>query len=339
VDLNRAGTPLLEIVSAPDMRSIAEAEVYMHTLRRILLYTEVSDCKMQEGSLRFEASISLRKPGQKEYGARVEIKNLNSMKAVGKCLDYEVRRQTEILDQGGAVDRETRLWDDQHERSERMRSKEEAQDYRYFPEPDLVPFVVDDAWLERLRAEVPELPQERRARFVSELGLTEYDAGVLTDEPALARYFETCLKGYDEPKSAAHWIMNVVLAILNDRKIGIAEFNVAPEKLAELIRMADEKKVTAQAARDVLAKMMETGKDAPTLVRETGAGTIASASDLEPIVARAMAEAPKAVQDYLGGKEKALGALVGQVMRLTKGQADANVVRELLVKKLKQPKR
>jgi len=334
VDLNRAGTPLLEIVSAPDMRSVAEAEAFMHTLRQVLLYCRVSDCKMQEGSLRFEASISLRPVGQREYGARVEIKNLNSMKAVSKCLSYELERQRGILESGGSVGRETRLWDEERQRSERMRSKEEAQDYRYFPEPDLVPCVVDDAWLESLRAEVPELPVERCRRFQSEFGLGEYDARVLTDERAVADYFEACLAVHDVPKSVANWIMNDVLAILNQQGITIAEFPVAAERLAELIRLADEGKVTSQAARQVLAGMIETGKDALALVTELGVETIADEDELAPVVDEILAASEKAVRDYLKGKKQALGALVGQVMRRTRGKADAKLVQELLKQRL-----
>ena len=334
VDLNRAGVPLLEIVSGPDMRSVEEAEAFMHTLRRLLLYCSISDCKMQEGSLRFEASVSLRPAGREEYGARVEIKNLNSMKAVSKCLAYEVERQGRVLEDGGAVERETRLWDEVCERSRRMRSKEEAQDYRYFPEPDLVPFVIDEAWLERLRAEVPELPLERRRRFVGEHGLSDYDAQVLTDERAVADYFEACLTEHNAPKSVANWVMNDVAAILNERRIGIAEFEVPPPRLAELVRLADEGKLTAQAARKILGKMIETGKAAPTLVMEMGVETIGEAGDLAPIIEQAIASAPKAVEDYLKGKQKAMGALVGQVMRLTRGKADPKLTQQLLREKL-----
>jgi len=334
VDLNRAGVPLLEIVSAPDIRSVAEAEAFMHTLRQLLLYCSISNCKMQEGSLRFEASISLRPAGREEYGARVEIKNLNSMKAVTKCLAYEVKRQSRVLDEGGVVERETRLWDEVSERSRRMRSKEEAQDYRYFPEPDLVPFVIDDAWLERLRAEVPELPLERRRRFVSQHGLSDYDAQVLTDERTVADYFEACLAAHSAPKSVANWLMNDVAAILNERKISITEFEVAPARLAGLIRLADEGKLTAQAARGILVKMIETGKDAPTLVREMGVETIGEAEDLGPIIEQAIALASKAAQDYVKGKEEAMGALVGQVMRLTRGKADPKLTQQLLREKL-----
>ena len=334
VDLNRAGVPLLEIVSEPDLRSVAEAEAFMQTLRQLLLYCRISDCKMQEGSLRFEASVSLRPEGRQEYGTRVEIKNLNSMKAVTKCLEYEVRRQTAVLDSGGAVDRETRLWNEATERSEHMRSKEEAQDYRYFPEPDLVPFVVDDEWLARLRKELPELPLQRRARFERDYGLSAYDARVLTDERAMADYFEACLAVHNAPKSVANWLMNDINAILNERGTAVADFEVTPARLAELVRLADEGRVTGQAAREVLARMIETGTDAPGLVKEMGVEAIGEASELEGIVDEAIAAGEKAVQDYMKGKNAAMGAIMGQVMRLTRGKADPKVVRRILREKL-----
>ena len=256
------------------------------------------------------------------------------MKAVTKCLAYEVTRQSRVLDEGGVVERETRLWDEVSERSRRMRSKEEAQDYRYFPEPDLVPFVIDDAWLERLRAEVPELPLERRRRFVSQHGLSDYDAQVLTDDRTVADYFEACLTAHNAPKSVANWVMNDVAAILNGRRISITEFEVPPERLAGLIRLADGGKLTAQAARKILAKIIETGKDAPTLVKEMGVETIGEAEDLGPIIEQAIASAPKAAQDYLKGRHKAMGALVGHVMRLTHGKADPKLTQQILREKL-----
>ena len=338
VDLNRAGVPLLEIVSQPDMRSVEEAEAYMQTLRQLLLYCELSDCKMQEGSLRFEASISLRPAGQQAYGNRVEIKNLNSMKAVGKSLQYEIRRQTRILEAGGAVDRETRLWDEAAGRSERMRSKEEAQDYRYFPEPDLVPYQIDDESFERLARELPELPLDRRRRFVGDFGLGEYDARVLTDDKALADYFEACLAEHSAPKSAANWMMNDISAILNERRITVAEFEVSAPALAGLIRLADEGKVTGQAAREILAGMIKTGKDAPTLMKEMGVEAIGDTAELEKLVDQALAASEKAVRDYLKGKTAALGAIMGQVMRLTRGKADPKMAGEMVRARLEAMK-
>ncbi len=336
VDLNRAGTPLLEIVSAPDMHSVEQAESFMQTLRQILRYTEVSDCKMQEGSLRFEASISLRPPGSDEFGERVEIKNLNSMKGVSNCLAYEIKRQSKILDEGGTVDRETRLWDDDRGQSARMRSKEEAHDYRYFPDPDLARYEISDEWLDELREEMPELPTARRERFVKELSLSEYEAEVLTNDRALANYFEAALDRHNAPTSIANWIMNDILAILNERNISIEEFELAPEQLAELVALEDEDTITAQAARDVLPEMIETGKDASTLVEEMGLEAISGEDELAPVVEQAMEEAPDAVEDYRAGQKKAIGALIGQVMRLSQGQADPQKARALLEEKLNE---
>ncbi len=338
VDLNRSCMPLLEIVSAPDMRSVEEAESFMQTLRRILLYCRISDCRMQEGSLRFEASISLNKPGETGRGGRVEIKNLNSMKAVSACLRYEIGRQSALLDRGETVARETRLWDEAAGRSGRMRSKEEAHDYRYFPEPDLPGFFIDDAWLEDLRTQVPELPLRRFERFVSDFGLSPYDASVLTEQRELADYYEGVLAGYNSPKTVANWMMNDILAALNERRIDITGFAVPPAELGALIRMADERRITALAARDVLKEMIKTGKTAEDLVSEMGVEAISDSDGLAPIIDRAVREASGAVNDYLGGKEQALGAIIGQIMRLSKGQADAHTARELLLKKLESMK-
>ncbi len=334
LDLNRSSMPLLEIVSAPDMRSVEEAESFMQTLRRILLYSEVSDCRMQEGSLRFEASISLNRAGENELGGRVEIKNLNSMKAVSACLRYEIQRQAQMLDRGDRIERETRLWDETAECSRRMRSKEEAHDYRYFPEPDLIRYEIDEQWLKRLEGQVPELPLRRRERFVTGFGLSDYDASVLTDQRELADYYENVLAAYDSPKSVANWIMNDIMAALNERKIDITGFSVAPAALGELIEMTDNGRITARAARDVLAEMIKTGKAPDALVQEMGVEAISDSEDLAPIIRQAISEAPEAVEDYRGGKKQAIGAIVGQVMRLTRGQADAKKARELLQKEL-----
>ena len=336
VDFNRAGMPLLEIVSGPDMHSVEEAERYMLTLRQILLYCEVSDCKMQEGKLRFEASISMVPAGSAEEGARVEIKNLNSVRAVGGAIGYEVERQRAVLEQGGTVARETRLWDELHERTGRMRSKEMAQDYRYFPDPDLAPVDIDDEWIERIRMQLPEFPLRRRQRLMSELGLSSYDAEVLTSERAVADYFEECQAAYQSPKSVANWVMNDVLRRCNERKISIQDFEISPTGLAELIRMADEGKISSAVAREIMTRMIHSGKDAATLVREEGAEQISDTRQLEPIVARVIADNPRAVEDYLAGKKKAAGALVGQVMRLTRGKADPKIVNRMLAQKLEE---
>lgn len=338
VDLNRAGTPLLEIVSAPDMKSVEEAEIFMQTLRQVLMYTEVSDCKMQEGSLRFEASISMRPAGSDEPAPRVEIKNLNSIRAVTGALEYEVKRQRSALEEGKTIERETRLWDEQRERTARMRSKEEAQDYRYFPEPDLVPYQVTQEWLDKLEEELPELPLARRRRFGSEFGLSDYDAEVLTNERAVADYYEAAVQahpaGSSAAKNVANWVMNDILRECNDRKVGVNELGVPPERLAELVKMTDDGKINANVASDILTKMIETGKDPATLVEEEGAEQISDTSELGPVVEQVIEENPQPVEDYLNGKKQAVGALVGQVMRITQGKADPKLANQMLREKL-----
>ncbi|MBI5125953.1 MAG: Asp-tRNA(Asn)/Glu-tRNA(Gln) amidotransferase subunit GatB [Planctomycetes bacterium] len=334
VDFNRAGVPLLEIVTYPDMRSLEETEAYMNTLRNVLLYTEVSDCKMQEGSLRFEASISLRPTGQEKLGNRVEIKNLNSMKAVLKALEYEMGRQRESLEGGGVVAMETRLWDELRERTERMRTKEEAHDYRYFPEPDLAPVVIKDQWLEELRATLPELPLARRNRFVTEMGLSDYDAGVLTEDKAVADYFERCVSHYESPKVVCNWVTNDVLRELKERRLEIKDFPVGPEMLVELIKLVETGAVSMPVARGVFVEMVDTKKKAPQLVQERGLLQISDRAELEGIIQTILTENPNALTDYKKGKKTAFTFLVGQIMRKTKGKANPQMVNELLKQKL-----
>jgi len=333
VDLNRVGIPLVEIVTEPDMRSVEEARVYMETLAHILRYLGVSECKMQEGDLRFEASISLRPLGAQEYGSRVEIKNLNSMKAVVRTLEYEVRRQTDALDHGEEIARETRLWDEAAARTAPMRSKELAHDYRYFPEPDLVPIHINEEWLERIRATIPELPLPRKRRFIEQYGLPDYDAGIVVEDRALADYFEECIRLGAEPKTLSNWIMASVLRELNARNIAIAELKVAPKALCELIRLVEEGAIAQKTAKEVFAEMAETGKPPSGIIEARGLRQISDADELETIVERVLEENPKALADLRGGKRKAQGFLMGQVMRATKGKANPKVVAQLIAKK------
>ncbi|MHC4480241.1 MAG: Asp-tRNA(Asn)/Glu-tRNA(Gln) amidotransferase subunit GatB [Planctomycetota bacterium] len=337
VDLNRAGTPLLEIVSAPDVHGVEEADAFMQILRQVLLYTRVSDCKMQEGSLRFEASISRRPAGSEGLGTRVEIKNLNSMKAVRLALAYEILRQGSLLKDGQPVEQETRLWDEARERSGHMRAKEQAQDYRYFPEPDLLPIRIDQETMERVAGGLPEPPLQRRERFERELGLSEYEAGVLTNQREVADYFEACLVAGVAPKSAANWIMNEVLGQLNERSIPISEFEVPPERLAELVRLLDDGKITAQAARQVMGRLLQldtSGTTAVQVVQKLDLGQISDESALAAVIDQVIEENSQAVQDYLGGRTQALGALVGQVMRATRGKADPKLANRMLRERL-----
>jgi len=333
VDFNRAGVPLLEIVTQPDMRSIEEVESYMQTLRNILLYIGVSDCKMQEGSLRFEASISLREYGSTVLGNRVEIKNLNSMKAVLKVLAYEISRQSSLLDDGKEILLETRLWDDVNAVSRRMRTKEDAHDYRYFPEPDLVPFWINQEWIDETETTIPELPVSKRQRFVKEYSLSDYDAGILTDDKSLADYFEECVGlSQDSPKELSNWIINDVLRELNERKVYVQDFTVTPETLVGLIKIKPT--IGNSIAKEVFVEMANTGKDAPTIVREKDLTQMDDTSELNEIVIKIVEENPKAVEDYGLGKKNALAFLIGQTMKITKGKANPKILTELFKQRL-----
>ena len=333
VDFNRAGVPLLEIVTQPDMRSIEEVESYMQTLRNILLYIGVSDCKMQEGSLRFEASISLREHGSTVLGNRVEIKNLNSMKAVLKVLAYEMSRQSSLLDDGKEILLETRLWDDVGAVSRRMRTKEDAHDYRYFPEPDLVPFWINQEWIDETETTIPELPVSKRQRFVKEYSLSDYDAGILTDDKSLADYFEECVGlSQDSPKELSNWIINDVLRELNERKVYVQDFAVTPDTLVGLIKIKPT--IGNSIAKEVFIEMANTGKDAPTIVKEKDLTQMDDTSELNEIVIKIVEENPKAVEDYGLGKKNALAFLIGQTMKITKGKANPKILTELFKQRL-----
>ena len=336
VDLNRTGTPLIEIVTAPDMRSAAEADEYMSSLAAMLRYLEVSDCKMEEGSLRFEAGISVRPRGSDKLGNRVEVKNLNSMSSVVNAIEHEIRRQIAVLESGGTVPSETMLWDVARGVTEPMRSKEEAKDYRYFPEPDLVPVEITADWLARARANMPELPAARRARFIAEYGLPRYDASVLVDDKAVAEYFERCVKAGADPKSASNWVMGEVLREMKERKCGVDDLAVEPEMLAELILLVAGGKISNNLAKDVLAEMAATGKRAADVVREKGLTQISDADELEAAVQSVLDANPDAVSDLKAGKKQARGFLIGQVMKATKGKANPKVAGEL-VEKLTKP--
>jgi aspartyl-tRNA(Asn)/glutamyl-tRNA(Gln) amidotransferase subunit B len=333
VDFNRAGVPLLEIVTQPDMRNVEEVESYMQTLRNILLYIGVSDCKMQEGSLRFEASISLREQGSTIFGNRVEIKNLNSMKAVSKVITYEISRQSELLDKGEDVLMETRLWDDVNSVSRRMRSKEESHDYRYFPEPDLVPFWIEQEWIDETRATIPELPVGKRQRFVKEYSLSDYDAGILTDDKSLADYFEECVGlSQDSPKELSNWIINDVLRELNERKVYVQDFTVTPDTLVGLIKIKPT--IGNSIAKEVFIEMANTGRDAPSIVKEKNLTQMDDTSELNAIVIKVIEENSKAAEDYGQGKKNALAFLIGQTMKATKGKANPKILMELFKQRL-----
>ena len=334
VDYNRTGVPLIEIVSEPDLRSPAEAREYLTQLKAILDYAEVSDVNMEEGSLRCDANVSLRPVGQVELGTRTELKNINSFKFVQKALEYEIERQAKILDQGDAVVQETRLYDSAKGVTFPMRSKEEAHDYRYFPEPDLVPTVCDEAWIEAIQQSLPEMPEQKRERFVSDYGIPEYDAGVLTTSKALADYFETCVKLFDKPKIISNWIMGDLLRELKNDDKEIDDCPVTPERLADLLKLIDDGTISGKMAKTVFEDMYQTGKPPAEIVKAKGLTQITDESALLKMVEDVIAANPGQAADYKNGKDKLIGFFVGQVMQASKGQANPALVNKLLKEKL-----
>jgi aspartyl-tRNA(Asn)/glutamyl-tRNA(Gln) amidotransferase subunit B len=334
VDYNRGGVPLLEIVSEPDLRSPQEAYDYLTALKAILQYIEVSDCDMEKGSLRCDANVSVRPVSQEKFGTKVEIKNLNSFKMVQKAIQYEIERQTEACQNGETIVQETRLWNDDKGTTFSMRSKEEAHDYRYFPDPDLVPFTLSREIVEEIRKTLPELPMERAKRFIKEFGISEYDAYVLVQDRKLAGYFESCVREGASAKLASNWIQNELLALLNAKNIAIDECLVSPHSLAGLIRLVEKGTISGKTAKDVLQEMAETGKAADGIVKEKGLVQVSDTGLIEKAVEKAIAANPTAVAEFKAGKQKALGALVGAVMKETGGKANPKLVNEILINKL-----
>ena len=336
VDFNRSGVPLLEIISAPDLHSLAEVEAYMGAVRDLLLYLEVSDCRMEEGQLRFEANISLRPAGREELGTRVEIKNLNSFRSVLDCLAYEVRRQRELLSRGEPVLQETRLWDEARGVSEAMRSKEEAHDYRYFPEPDLVPLEIGDDRIAEVRSALPELREKRRRRFVEQMALSEYDAEVLTADRALADFFESCTLLGGEAKAAANWLTGEFLRLLRERELAISESKLTPRHLARLLKLIDEGAVSTSAGKQVFQQMFDTGEDPEAVIEKLGLVQVSDESQLARLCEEILAEHQDAVESYRKGNEKSLGFLVGQAMRKSRGRANPQLLNQMLKERLEE---
>ncbi len=334
VDFNRSGVPLLEIVSEPDIRSGAEAYAYLTALKQILQYLGVSDCNMEEGSLRAEANISIRPVGQEAFGVKTEVKNVASFSGTQKAIEYEIARQRQILENGGAITQETRGWDADRGITVSQRSKESAHDYRYFPEPDLAPIVVDTAWEEQIRAGLPELPQVRRARFEEAFGLSPYDAGVLTASREMADYFEAVVEAKAPPKQAANWIMGDVQALLTYRELDIADCPLAPVELAAMIGLIENGTISGKIAKDILPELMDTGKSAQDLIEEKGLVQISDADELVTVAREVIAANPGPAADYRAGKAKALGFLVGQLMKATKGKANPKLANEILAREL-----
>lgn len=334
VDYNRTGVPLIEIVSEPDISSPEEAKAYLEKLKAILQYLDVSDCKMEEGSLRCDANISLRPRGATEFGTKSEIKNLNSFRSVQRGLEYEAARQEDILNDGGKIVQETRSWDETNGVTESLRSKEQAHDYRYFPEPDLVPIIVDAEEIERLRANLPEMPDARKQRLMQDYGLSAYDADIITASKAMADYFDAALASKADPKAVANWLMGEVSKHLNTASLEMKSCPVAPEKLAGLIELIDKGTISNKIAKTVFEEMWTSGKDALTIVKEKGMMQISNAGEIESIVDAVIAANPQSVADFQSGKEKALGFLVGQIMKQTKGRANPEMVNKMLRQRL-----
>jgi aspartyl-tRNA(Asn)/glutamyl-tRNA(Gln) amidotransferase subunit B len=334
VDLNRAGTPLLEIVTEPDLTSPEEVDAYLKGLRDVLMYLEVCDGNMEQGSLRCEPNISLRPAGQTTLGTKVELKNINSFRFVHDALKYEIARQTAVLEEGGVVHQETRLWDVDKEQTMVMRSKEEAHDYRYFPDPDLLPMSLEQEWIEEIRTTVPELPSVRQQRFISEYQLPEYDAGVLTSSRPLADYFETCVTIFPHPKTVSNWVMGELLRELNATETSPAEAPVSPERLVNLLQLVENGNISLKVAREIFPELYASGKDPEQLIQEKGLTQISDVSALMTLIQEVMAKNPNQVAQYRGGKETVLGFFVGQVMKASKGKANPAKVNELLKKQL-----
>ena len=334
VDYNRTGVPLIEIVSEPDMSTPEEARAYMEKIKSILEYIDVSNCRMEEGNLRADLNISLRPVGQKTLGTKAEMKNINSFKAVEDALSYEIERQEEILEDGGHIVQETRTWDPERGVTKSMRSKEEAHDYRYMPEPDLVPIVTTEEEIEAYRQELPELPDARRERYMEEFGLSAYDAGILTASRSMAEYFEACLADGADAKGAANWIMGDLAKNLNAEGKTIEESPVEAQRLAQMLKLIEKGTISSKIAKKVFAEMW-TSSDAPEkIVEDKGLVQITDTKTIEAIVDAVIAANPKPVADYKSGNKKAVGALVGQVMKQSKGKANPQLVNQLLAEKL-----
>ncbi len=330
VDFNRTGVPLIEIVSEPDMRTPTEAGAYLRQLRAILRYLEICDGNMEEGSFRCDANVSLRPEGLDTFGTRTELKNMNSFKHVENALAYEISRQEGLLEEGGAVVQETRLWDPDKGVSLSMRGKEEAHDYRYFPDPDLLPLLIDDAWIEEVRSTLPELPDEKKQRFIEGYGLPPDDAQILTSSRALADYFETCVKLFPQPKTVSNWVMGSLLAKLKAENMTIETPPVSPERLAELMGFMESGVISGKIAKAVFDEMASSGKAPETIISERGLVQITDSDAISEAVKQVLVEHAKEVSDYKAGKTKLFGFFVGQVMKATRGKANPKIVNEML---------
>ncbi|KZR58265.1 Asp-tRNA(Asn)/Glu-tRNA(Gln) amidotransferase subunit GatB [Pseudobacillus badius] len=336
VDYNRQGTPLVEIVSEPDIRTPEEAYAYLEKLKSIVQYTEVSDCKMEEGSLRCDANISLRPYGQEEFGTKTELKNLNSFNFVRKGLEYEEKRQADVLSSGGVIEQETRRFDEATGKTLLMRVKEGSDDYRYFPEPDLVELYIDDEWKERVRASIPELPDQRKERYMNELGLPAHDAKVLTITKEMSDFFEATVQEGADPKLASNWLMSEVSAYLNAEGEELGEVALTPQNLAAMIALIEKGTISSKIAKKVFKELVENGGDPETIVKEKGLVQISDEGALMQFITEALDANPQSIEDFKNGKSKAVGFLVGQIMKASKGQANPSVLNKLLLEEIKK---
>ncbi|NKB80859.1 MAG: Asp-tRNA(Asn)/Glu-tRNA(Gln) amidotransferase subunit GatB [Nitrospirales bacterium] len=330
VDLNRAGTPLLEIVTEPDLHSADEVDAYLKALRDILRYLNVCDGNMEEGSLRCEPNLSLRPKGETTFGTKVELKNINSFKFVKDAIDYEITRQTQVLNEGGTVHQETRLWDTAKGKTAVMRSKEEAHDYRYFPDPDLMPLHISEGWIEQVREGLEELPQAKLQRFINDYDLPDHDARVLTSSRTLADYYETCVQLGAQPKATSNWVMGELLRELNHAGIGAEDAPVTPERLVELLTLVEDGTISLKAARELFPEFYASGKTAHALIQETGLRQVSDEGPLTEFIQTVIANNPSQVAQYREGKEAVLGYFVGQVMKASGGKANPKKVNDLL---------
>ncbi len=335
IDLNRAGTPLLEIVSEPDMRSAKEAIVYMKKLHSLVRYLEICDGNMQEGSFRCDANVSVRQVGQKEFGTRAELKNLNSFRFVERAINYEIERQIDLLERGGQVVQETRLYDADKNETRPMRSKEEAHDYRYFPDPDLLPLIIEPAFLEQVQKTLPELPDAKKQRFMQQYGLSGYDAGVLTSTRELADYFEETVKeSSSDAKLCANWVMVELAGLLNKHNLEIPASPVTAKQMGGMLRRITDNTISGKLAKDVFEAMWNGEGDADTIIEKRGLKQVTDTGAIEKVIDEVMVNNPKQLADYRSGKEKLFGFFVGQVMKVSGGKANPGQVNELLKKKL-----
>jgi aspartyl-tRNA(Asn)/glutamyl-tRNA(Gln) amidotransferase subunit B len=335
VNLNRAGVPLIELVTEPDLRSAREAAAFMKKIHAIVKFIGVCDGNMQEGSLRCDANVSLRPYGQEAFGTRTEMKNLNSFKNIEKAIEYEIERQTDILEEGGEVIQETRLWDADKEISTSMRSKEDAHDYRYFPDPDLLPVIIDDTWFDEIRNSIPELPEEKKQRFVDDLGLPDADAELLVSSYEIATYFEECTALFNKPKLIANWIIGSLIGLLKSIDRDIDQSPVSPKGLVDLLTLIDKDVISGTAAKKVFEEMSVSGKTPMEIVDEMGLAQVSDSSELEGIVDKIIADNPEEADAFRGGKTKLMGFFVGQVMKASGGKANPKIVNALINDKLK----